>query len=239
MILRIAIVVALLVSGCAYHTPSSPTPAAPAVAAAASITLTSLSGIGASAGQAFVAALVHDATGRNVGGYAVTFQTSAGVLATATITADAGGLAQATIIKIDRSPITITAHVGDVGAQLEADITLPLPPFVPAPPVLTPPPPPPVIPPPPVPMLSLELTCTAEPLATPTPCNVTALLGSVPMTSQIASMRWDWGDRTVTTTPEPFTTHQYPIVGTFTAAAIATMRDGSQVAAPTVRLTVK
>jgi GH25 family lysozyme M1 (1,4-beta-N-acetylmuramidase) len=113
---RVILGLVVLTAACAAHTPGAPTPIAVPAPVPASLTLTSVSGIGASAGQVFVDATVLDAAGKGIGGSVVHFSTTAGTFPADNITADGGGLAQATVNTT--ATATITATTGPVSGQL-------------------------------------------------------------------------------------------------------------------------
>ena len=87
------------------------------------ITITATPGLGASAGQVFLAANVRDASGLAVGNTTVRFATTAGVVQPASVLADGGGLAQATVTTSE--PATVTASAGTVTVALTVTPTRP------------------------------------------------------------------------------------------------------------------
>lgn len=137
----------------------SPAPSPAPSRVPAVLSLSAAIGIGSAVNHATIMARVADATGAPVDAV-IRFETSAGVLAPASVTA-AGGLAQ-TAVTAD-APITVRATSGDVEAALVVALQ-PAPTVTPAPPPTTgpgpgpaptPPPPPaptPSVPPPPTPV---------------------------------------------------------------------------------------
>ncbi len=87
-----------------------PTPPTQISGPPASISITTTNGIGATAGQVFVAARVYDASGNPVGGTTVQFATSAGSVQPVAVVTDGGGLAQTTVTT--STPASITAVAG-------------------------------------------------------------------------------------------------------------------------------
>jgi hypothetical protein len=101
----------LLVASCQdASTITYPTPPTQTSGPPASITVTTTNGIGASAGQVFLAARVYDASGNPVGGTTVQFATSAGSVQPVAVVTDGGGLAQATVTT--STPAAVTAVAG-------------------------------------------------------------------------------------------------------------------------------
>jgi hypothetical protein len=222
----VALVVLLLVmTGCGASNPTHATPVADPAAVPASISLTSVSGQGATTGQVYVSAMVKDASGKGVGAAIVTFTTTAGSFLATPITSDAGGLAQASLSTTGNA--TITASVGSVAGSLDvvptAAVVVP-PPYVPlpTPPIVVPP----VVPTPPAPLvLIVSLTCTAEPHGTKTVCNVaTSYNGAAVDSTLVNSVTWDWGDGTSETPPifTPLGQHLYTQAGTYRIQATVT-----------------
>lgn len=105
------------ISGCQMG-PTTPIPAAPTTVAGppASINLTVISGVGADAAKASVAATVHDASGQAVGSTTVTFASSIGTVQPAAVTTDSLGLAQTLVVATAGQPVTITATAGAASA---------------------------------------------------------------------------------------------------------------------------
>lgn len=105
----------LLLSGCAYHSPTSPTPPATTttttVGPAASVSVSAF----ATGGATTVTAHVRDAGGRGVPDAAITFTTSAGVLDPATMASDRSG--DATTLLFSNVKTTVSATVGDLHAD--------------------------------------------------------------------------------------------------------------------------
>ena len=136
---------AAVLHGCSEIPPlaTAPSPLAPP-SLPATIALTWVGGVGATAGTVYLAAVVKDASGKGVPAVTVKYSTTTGVVQPATVVADAGGLAQATVTT--SSTATITATAGSVTASI---IVTPSPPITPTP--SQPPIPPPTSPGPPPP----------------------------------------------------------------------------------------
>jgi hypothetical protein len=216
------VVLCLFTTACGAANPTQATPIAPPAAVPASISLSSVSGVGAATGQVYVNALVKDASGKGVSAAIVTFTTTAGSFAVTPITADGGGLAQASLTTTGNA--TIAASVGAVSSTLAVvptpAVVVP-PPYVPLP---TPPIVPPVIAPPVVlpPALSVSLGCTPGTPPVATGCNVAAIYGGVPVNSDMITLvSWDWGDGIpVNIFGSPIGSHPYAQAGTYLVAVI-------------------
>lgn len=244
------VLVACLLAGCGDIAPSSPTPTASAPSIPATITVTATPGVGASTGQVFLAAMVRDGAGKGVGETAVHFATTTGSVQPADVRADPGGQAQATVLTPGAATITVTA--GSARAAITVVPTAPPPPPVvspppvlsPVPPPFVPPPPqppvvPPATPPPPPPApatLAVSLICSpaAHGLGSPTPCNLAATYGGLPIPSTaIVRVDWDFGDgssQTVTGVGAALISHAYVQKGTYiiVAAVDALTFDGTK-----------
>ena len=85
------------------------------------------------------------------------------------------------------------------------------------------------------------MTCSAQAVGTPTPCNVPVQYGSSPVPSRnVANVAWDWGDYVATQTSGPTATHQDVSAGGYTviATVIANTTDGSKTATTSTAITV-
>jgi hypothetical protein len=189
------VVLVLLTTACGASNPTQATPIADPAAAPASISLTSVSGQGATTGQVYVSAMVKDASGKGVGAAIVTFTTTAGTFLATPITSDGGGLAQASLTTIGNA--TITARVGTVSSALDVVPTAAPGPMVPTPPVYPPAQPTPPVPPTP-PIGVATVGCTTAIGAMSTACNVSVVYNNQAIASTaITRVDWDWGDGTV------------------------------------------
>jgi hypothetical protein len=216
---RFVVVVAVVVSGCGYRTPTSPAP----VVVAPSTTPASLQLLASTRGDLAIeiVAKVLTADGRFVPGVAVTFATSAGALSTDLATTDANGLARTILMSSETA--FVSATTGALSASTSVTSSVPVA-VVPAPPVYPPPLPPPPpsspgpapVPPPspaptptptPAPAAGLVVTfgCTAATHGSPTVCNLAATYNGAPVQStNVKWVDWEFGDGTsqiVTTTP--------------------------------------
>ena len=92
--MRLWLVVAgVVMHGCSDIPPIVPVPSPPAPPSIpATITVTSVPGLGATAGTVYLAAVVRDASGRGVPAATVRYSTTAGVVRPDTVIADAGAL---------------------------------------------------------------------------------------------------------------------------------------------------
>lgn len=193
-------------------------------------------------GEHLLTLYVRDASGLAVPAASVSLSTTAGTLSQATVQSGPTGQAQARLVTTENA--TVTARIGDVVTIAHADAyTEPeMPPpsvFIPPPPVVAPPPV--VTPPPPAPTLAATLSCTPVTHGSPTPCNVTATYGGVPLASAaVTNVDWDWGDGVATSTAVPVSTRTYVNAGSYTVLAVvtATTVDGAKTATGTKTITV-
>lgn len=149
---------------------------------------------------------------------------------------DAAGQYQLTGIAIGPLFLTVSAEsyitqrvTANIAADTIVDVVLQrVAPYIPAPPPAPRPIPTPTPTPAPVPLLFITMTCStlAAPLNTSVNCNMTALLDNAVVTSQIASVSWEWADGSTTTTAAPATSHNYTHLGTYLLAARVAMTTG-------------
>lgn len=204
------LVLASVVSACGdVQTPNqlAPSPLPPVAQIASTITLTSVAGMGATAGTVYVVAMVRDAAGKGVGAAVVHFATTAGTMRPDTVTADGGGQAQTTVTTTALSTVTATA-----GAATGAiDVT---PTAAPTPPTPAPvPPPTPPGPPAPGPLtVTIFVTPAAAGSSTTFGLASPALLQAV----------WTFGDGSALTTTTAAASHVYASAGLFTAGVTVT-----------------
>jgi hypothetical protein len=197
------VVAGVVLHGCSDVPPLLTVPSPPAVPSVpATISLTWVGGIGATAGTVYLAALVKDASGKGVPAVTVRYSTTAGVVQPATVVADGGGLAQATVTT--SSTATITATAGSATASITVTPSAPITPPPSQPP--TPPPGPPAPPPP------GALTVTI--FATPGVAGTTTTFSLA--TQALSQAVWSFGDSSPSvTTSTGFTTHVYAAGGTY------------------------
>ena len=172
------------------------------------ITISAVSGIGAAAGEIYIAARVFDAQGVSVGSTAVTFSTNIGVVSPESVMADGGGLAQTTVKTT--VPANIRAAAGSALATI--DVT-PNPPIVPIAPV-DPPAPPTPIPPPSQGPFTIELLVSAGVAGSDS-------LFSLRANGGVSSATWTFGDGSATTTSSPSARHAYASANTYVAGVVA------------------
>jgi len=217
------LLIASLLSGCAYHPPAGPTPAPVDRTAAATIVIDFVSGSGAKAGTAAITARVLNTLGNALPAQTVTFTTDTGALTPTQAVTDTDGRASTTLTA--SAPAHVTARTGSVAAESPIAVQPIVPSLPPAPPpVLTPVPTPAPPTPTPIPTLTLIVECTPAAAGSPTGCHaaMTDATGA-PLTSTITNTSWDWGDGQVTVpvTSLAVQQHTYLVAGNYTVFVTA------------------
>lgn len=196
---RFPLVTILLVTlaGCAYHSPTAPTPPAVSDATPASVTL----GVPSSN---TVSAYVQNVHGAPLQGITVRFTSDAGALSPASAVTNADGHAASTLSA--STDVHVTATVGTLSAR--ATVLAPVIPPTPTPP--TPPVGPTPTPPPPSPSVFLNVSASAT-TGVPLNFNVSSAATGV-------VWQWSFGDGATAQTTAFNTSHTYTSAGVYAAS---------------------
>ncbi len=209
----LAVAAAALGSRCAADiqspTPVQSRPDEVAPGPPASISLSAVSGVGSSAGTAFVSVVVLDRAGKRVPHVDVALDTSTGTITPAFVTTDDVGGGQATL-SANRDAV-VTARTGEVAATTRVTANAPPPPTTP-----TPQPPPPSSTP--APRITLVISpATAQPGA-----SVVLAANSVDTSFAPTQFSWTFGDGASESTTTRTTTHIYTSNNNYLAGVTAT-----------------
>jgi hypothetical protein len=204
------VVAGVVLHGCSEIPPLATVPSPPVPPSIpATIALTWVGGVGATAGTVYLAAVVKDASGKGVPAATVRYSTTTGVVQPATVVADAGGLAQATVTT--SSTATITAAAGSVTASITVTPSAPITP-TPSQPAVPPPAPPG---PPPPGALTVTIFATPGIAGTSTTFSLA--------TQALSQAVWTFGDSSPSvTTSTGFTTHVYAAAGIYPVGVTVT-----------------
>jgi PKD repeat protein len=190
----VAVVVAVLSSACAYHSPTQPTPATttPDLSQPSTVTIAGAPGTGAQAGTAVITARIQNSVGAPLAHYTVTFATTRGSISPSTAQTNDEGRATATLTAADTADVTVSA--GPVSAHTPVTAGTP---------------------PAPGAALTVTLLSSGGQAGKVVQFSLSANAG-------ITRADWDFGDRGVDTTTGPTTTHVYGGAATYQASVTIT-----------------
>lgn len=212
---RLCLAIVVLVStGCAYHSPTGPTPPSQDLTTPSALQVNVSPGVGRAGGTATITATVSNRAGTPLASVPVTFSADVGTITPASAATNEKGIATATMTG-PAGAARVTAKAGSITSAALVAIQ-PVPPPVPTSSGGEEPTPTPV-PPPAVPTTPL----TVQILVTPAVAGSATGFG-LAINSAVTSAVWDFGDTTSTvTTTGAATSHVYA-AGSYTASVVVT-----------------
>jgi len=205
----IVVLLAVLVSACAYTNPTQPDATVFDAAAPVTLSLNATAGTGPQGGTASIVARVQNGHGTNLPHVPVTFTTDHGSLSTATAETIADGTATLTLTSATPAVITATAGPLIAHASIHSNPTVPVVSPGPGGPEPTPPGPPAPLP------LTVTMNVTAGPTGSATSF-------SLSMPCCLAQAVWTFGDGASATSTIPTMSHVYTVPGAYTASVTIT-----------------